>query len=177
MGSLDARPRRLGALLVAAALLLAGCGGSERDEAEAPSKQQYIAQGDAICADIQADAARLRQRAAELQAQSGELPKTEFLAQAAAFWQDQIRVAEDFLQRFEDLGSPSGDEAEVEEFRRNMEDGIATAREIRETLAGGEEVSEALVQEYGQIVARGNESARDYGFQVCGQTQASEERA
>jgi AcrR family transcriptional regulator len=48
---------------------------------------------------------------------------------------------------------------------------LATAREIQETHAEGEEVPEALVEEYGQTGARGNELARAYGFQVCGQWQ------
>jgi hypothetical protein len=185
--SVGTRPQRWAALLVAAVLLVAGCGGSGSEEgkqptstrAEAttgegqasPSKQEYISQGDAICAEVQADLAVLRERAEELQAQSDELPKAEFLARAAEFWQDQIGVTEGFLERFEELGSPSGDEAQVEQFLRSIEDGIATAGDIQETLAGGDEVPEALVEEYGQTVVRGNELARAYGFQVCGQSQ------
>ena len=190
MGSLSSsvgtQSRRWSAFLVAAAVLFVGCAGSESDEAEpttgtqpgvttseaqAPSKQEYIAQGDAICADTQTGAARLAQQAEDLQAQSDELPKEEFLAKAAEFWQGQIRLTEGFLERFQGLGSPSGDEAQVEQFLTSIEDGIATAREIQETLAGGEEVPEALVEEYGQTVVRGNELARAYGFQVCGQSQ------
>ena len=113
----------------------------------------------------------MAQQAEDLQAQNDELPKEEFLAKAAQFWQGQIRLTEGFLERFEGLGSPSGDEAQVEQFLTSIEDGIATAREIQETLAGGEEVPEALVEEYGQTVVQGNELARAYGFQVCGQSQ------
>jgi hypothetical protein len=190
MGSLSSsvgtRIGRWSAFLVVAALLFVGCGGSESDEAEPttgtqpgattgeaqpPSKQEYIAQGDVICAHIQTGAARLAQQAEDLQAQNDELPKEEFLANAAQFWQGQIRLTEGFLERFERLGSPSGDEAQVEQFLTSIEDGIAKAREIQETLAGGEEVPEALVEEYGQTVVRGNELARAYGFQVCGQSQ------
>jgi hypothetical protein len=190
MGSLSSsvgtRTGRWSVFLVVAALLFVGCGGSESDEAgpttgtqpgvttgeaQAPSKQEYIAQGDAVCADIQTGAARLAQQAEDLQAQNDELSKEVFLAKAAQFWQGQIRLIEDFLERFEGLGSPSGDEAQVERLLTSIEDGIAKAREIQETLAGGEEVPEALVEEYGQTVVRGNELARAYGFQVCGQSQ------
>jgi hypothetical protein len=182
------RPLLRRALLVAVAFLLAGCGGSEGEEAEqatgtragattgerdTPSKRQFIAQGDAICADVQVDAADLARRAQELQAESDELPRQEFLARAADFWADQIRLAEGFLERLEGLGVPSGDEPQVEEFLQSIEDGIATAQEIQNTLSGGEDVSQALVAEYGQTVARGNTLARDYGFRVCGRTSPS----
>jgi len=191
MGSVGARyARRHGSgerLSVAAAFLFVGCGGSDSHEAgrltstraeattgteqASPSKQEYIAQGDAICAEIQADLAGLAQRAEELQAQSDELPEADFLARAAQLWEDQIGLTEAFLRRFEELVSPPGDEAQVEQFLESIEDGVATAREIQETLAGGREVPQALVEEYGQTGARGNELARAYGFQVCGQSQ------
>jgi hypothetical protein len=172
------------ALLVAAAFLFVGCGGSDSDEAgrltstraeattgkeqASPSKQEYIAQGDAICAEIQADLAGLAQRAEELQAQSDELPEADFLARAAELWEDQIGLTEVFLRRLGELVSPPGDEAQVEQFLKSIEDGVATAREIQETLAGGKEIPQALAEEYGQTGARGNELARAYGFQVCG---------
>ena len=50
---------------------------------DTPTKAEYIAQVDAICADVQAEAAELQRQAQELQAQSDELPKAEFLERAA----------------------------------------------------------------------------------------------
>jgi hypothetical protein len=179
------RPLLRGALLVVVAFLLAGCSGSDGEDAEqatgtraeattgerdAPSKREFIAQGDAICADVQVDAAELARRAQELQAQSDELPRQEFLARAADFWDDQIRLAEGFLERLEGLGAPPGDEPLVDEFLQRIEDGIDTAHEIQNTLSGGDDVPQVLVAEYGQTVTRGNTLARDYGFQVCGRT-------
>jgi len=97
---------RLTASAVLVAMVLAGCGngGDETEATEATAgstaeaqttvdtatKDEYIAQGDAICADIQADAAELRRQAQELQAQSQELPEAEFIERAASFWGEQI---------------------------------------------------------------------------------------
>jgi hypothetical protein len=168
-----------------AALFLAACGGSDESEpgersapqstgtgaSDAPSKEEFLSQGDAICAEVQSEAAELAQRAQELESQSGTLPKSEVLAGAAAVWDDQIRVISAFRDDFEALGAPAGDDERVEQFIESLDDSLGVAREIRATLRDGEEVPQALVDEYGQLVVRGNTLAQSYGFRVCGQTE------
>jgi hypothetical protein len=174
----------LAASAVLSAVVLAGCGNggdeSEAPEAAAttvsqtavdmPTKAEYIAQVDAICADVQADAAELRRQAQELQAQSDELPKTEFLEQAAGFWGEQIRVTESFRERVAQVDPPPGDEDTVGQFVESIDDGLTIAREIEETLEGGDDVAASTVEEYRQAVVRGNALARAYGLEVCGRT-------
>jgi hypothetical protein len=171
---------------VLVAIVLAGCGnggeGGETTEAgprsttaaattvDMPTKNEYIAQGDAICADIQAEAAELRRRAQELQAQSGELPKAEFLERAASFWGEQIRVTETFRAQLAELDPPPGDEERVRQFLESIDDGLAIAQEIRATLEDGEDVTASVVEEYGRTVVRGNTLAQAYGFEICGRT-------
>lgn len=177
---------RLTAPAVLVALLLAGCGngGGENETAEAaapstteaettvdmPTKAEYIAQVDAICADVQAEAAELQRQAQELQAQSDELPKAEFLERAASFWGDQIRVTESFREQVAQLDPPPGDEDRVGQFVESIDDGLAIAREIEATLEGGDDIVASTVEEYGQAVVRGNTLAQAYGFEVCGRT-------
>lgn len=177
---------RLTAPAVLVAVALAGCGngGGENETTEAatpstteaettvdmPTKAEYIAQVDAICADVQAEAAELQRQAQELRAQSDELPKAEFLERAASFWGEQIRVTESFREEVAQLDPPPGDEDRVGEFVETIDDGLAIAREIEATLEGGDDIAASTVEEYGRAVVRGNTLAQAYGFEVCGRT-------
>jgi hypothetical protein len=169
--------------LVLVVASVVGCSGSEEQAepatetqatttgGQAPSKQAYIAQGDAICADLGPDIAELQRRGQELQAQSDELSTAEFLERAASFWDDQIQVMEGFRGDFARLGAPPGDEERVEQFLKSIDDGIAIARELKATLEDGREVAASTVEEYGQTVVRGNTLAQAYGFEVCGRSE------
>ena len=177
---------RLTASAVLVAMVLAGCGngGDETEATEATAgstaeaqttvdtatKDEYIAQGDAICADIQADAAELRRQAQELQAQSQELPEAEFIERAASFWGEQILLTASFRDQIAQLDPPPGDEEQVGQFLESIDDGLAIAREIEATLEGGDDIAASTVEEYGQAVVRGNTLAQAYGFEVCGRT-------
>jgi hypothetical protein len=127
------------------AVALGGCGSEGDSEA---TREDYLAEGDALCAEAQAEA--------------------ELLRQAADLWDEQIEFAERFRDRFADLESPPGDEARVRVFLESIDDGIGVGREIQDVLADGKEPSSELVQSYGRIAARGNTLAQAYGFQVCG---------
>jgi hypothetical protein len=177
---------RLTAPAVLVALLLASCGnGGEGNETtvaaaastteaettvDMPTRAEYIAQVDAICADVQAEAAELQRQAQELRAQGDELPKAEFLARAASFWGEQIRVTESFREQLAQLDPPPGDEDRVGQFVESIDDGLAIAREIEATLEGGDDIAASTVEEYGRAVVRGNALAQAYGFEVCGRT-------
>jgi hypothetical protein len=171
-------------VLLAAVLVLAGCGGGDDGtstdaatetavvtEAAGGDKESYIAAGDEICADAQTEAAALIEEAQALQQQSETLPPEEFLSQAADFWQEQIAFAEDFRAQFAELEPPAEDAGRHEEFLASVDDGIAIAHEIHQTLADGEPVPGSLSDDYRASVEDGNRLARDYGFQVCGRTE------
>jgi hypothetical protein len=170
-------------VLVLVVASLVGCSGSEEQakqatdnqatttgEGQAPSKPEFIAKGDAICADLQSEQAELQRRAQQLEAESDELSTGEFLRRAASFWDDQIQVMEGFRGDLARLGAPPGDEERVEQFLTSIDDGIAIAREMQTRLEDGQEVLAAQVEEYGQTVRRGNTLAQAYGFEVCGST-------
>jgi hypothetical protein len=170
--------------LVVVVLVLAACGGSDdgastdaatdtaaATEAAGGDKESYIAAGDEICADAQTEAAALLEEAQALQQQSGTMPRDEFLAQAAGFWEEQIAFAEDFRGQFAELEPPAEDAERHEEFLGSVDDGIEIANEIQQTLADGDPVSDSLSDDYRASVEEGNRLARDYGFQVCGRTE------
>ena len=148
------------------AVILAGCGVGSGSL----SKEEYLAKGDAICADGQVEAGELARRAQEIQAQSGTLTDSELVDRASDLWSDQIEVMERYRGRLGDLDPPDGDEAQTDELLASLDEGIETARDIKATLDEDERLSQELVQAYAAIVARGNTLARAYGFQVCGRS-------
>jgi hypothetical protein len=158
-----------------AALVLAGCGGgdggSSAEDAIAdkqPAKKQYIARGDAICADAQAELARLQQKIDEARAASGD----EQVELAEEIWLEQIRILDSFSSEIKALGAPPGDEERVREFVRSLDEGERLGRDILGHVEDGEEPPQELVNNYAQSAYRGNALARAYGFKVCGKEEA-----
>lgn len=145
----------------------AGCGSDGDSEL---TKPEFLARGDAICAEAQAEAAELAYRAEQIRAQIGTLPEAEAVDRTESLYADQIAVIERFHDRFADLEPPAEDEARVEEFLRSLTDGLDVSREMKAELAAGSFPSGELVMEYGRIVIRGNTLAQAYGFTVCGRS-------
>jgi hypothetical protein len=136
-----------------------------------PTRAEYLARGDALCAEVQTEAADLARRAQELEARSEQLPRARLLEKAAGLWAAQIRLIEEFLARLQALGAPPADEEKVEQFIASIEEGLVIAREIRSTLEAGSEAPRSLLVRYGRVVNEGNTLAQAYGFDVCGRTQ------
>lgn len=156
---------------VAAVVLLAGCGGDNGSSAEdeiadkQPTKKEYLARGDAICADAQAELARLQPKIQR--ARTAKSPD-ERLRLGAAIWRDQLAITERFSDDIRALGAPPGDRERVEEFIRSLDEGADLGREVLQHLEDGEEPPRTLVEDYAQAAYRGNALARGYGFTVCG---------
>jgi hypothetical protein len=159
------------------ALLLTGCGGG--DEPERPSgvtaattsesskplsKNEYLARGDAICADAQSDLGLIKRRADEAR----KLPPSQQASEAAAIWHEQLEVAQTYKARFLKLQAPAEDRPRVQEFLRALDEGIRLSRKIIVYLDDRREPPRELFVDYGRVVDRGNTLAQAYGFQVCG---------
>ena len=161
--------RPIGTLV--AALVLAGCGGGDGGSAaedgvadKQPTKKQYLARGDAICADAQAELARLQPKIEKARAASGD----EQAELAEEIWREQLEILDGFSSEIKALGAPAGDEARIEEFVRSLDEGEQKGREILSHVEDGEEPPQDLVNDYAQTAYRGNALARAYGFKVCG---------
>jgi hypothetical protein len=156
-------------LPLVAALALAGCGGDggsaeEGIADEQPTKKQYLARGDAICADAQAELARLQPKIDKARAASGD----EQAGLAEEIWREQLEILDGFSSEIKALGAPAGDEERVGEFVRSLDEGEEQGREILDHVEDGEEPPQELVNDYAQAAYRGNALARAYGFKVCG---------
>jgi hypothetical protein len=157
-------------------LALAGCGGgsdgSPTTTAESgisdrtPTKQDYLARGDAICADAQADLARL---GPEIE-RASTAPEDEQPELVRDVWREQVRILDRFSTKIKQLGAPPGDEARVREFVRSLDDGERLGGEIVGYLEDGEAPPQSLMNRYAQVAYRGNALAQAYGFKVCGRT-------
>jgi hypothetical protein len=161
--------------MLLAGLVLAGCGGGDNEPASSeegiadnqPAKQDYLARGDAICADAQAELARLQPKLQQAQQASGDRR----LELAEEIWREQIRILDSFSSQIKALGAPAGDEARVREFIRALDEGERLGREITAHVEDGEEPPQQLVSDYAQAAYRGNALARAYGFKVCGKVE------
>lgn len=152
----------LGAL---AALLIAGCGGGGGDETEtttptveepaALTKDELIAEGDGICAEVNAAVGALS---------NSETPETtpgESTEKVANLYIGMI-------ERLQDLGAPEGEEADYAKF---MEAGEELAKVEGEAKTAAENEDTAALEETGQEAASALEGfqsqAAIYGFEDC----------
>ncbi len=159
-------PRRLLAILPLVALAIAGCGGGGGDDSTAAApveiteattaltKEELIAQGDAICAEVNAAVGTVGSTSAGVDGQAGQVAD----------------LYNGMVERLEGLGAPSDDSAGYPEFIAAAEQlaqtesnvGLAAERSEEEALSSAEaEASSAL--------ASFQSAATAYGFEQCGE--------
>jgi hypothetical protein len=154
-------------------VVLAGCGGGGGASStgvadEQPTKQEYLARGDAICADAQADLARLQPKIDAASTAESEDEQAKLIGQV---WREQLRILESFGGRIKALGAPRGDEEQVREFVRSLDEAKALGDKVVARLEDGKDPPQDLIEDYARTAYRGNELARAYGFKVCGRTE------
>lgn len=143
------------------ALMIAGCGGDDGDEATAPAtpppvettaltKEELIAQGDAVCAEVNAAVGALASTGA-----GGET------GEAAELYSGMV-------ERLKDLGAPSDDSAGHSDFIAAAE-GLAQAESDVELAAdrGDEEALTTAEAEASSALSTFQEAASDFGFEQC----------
>ncbi len=159
---MNGSPRSLiAATLAAAALVIAGCGGGDDDSdettiSETPasgvslSKDEYIEQGDAICAEV---------NAAVSTTESGATDEADRLGQTADLY-------EGMLARLRGLGSPEDDPGGLNDFYAAGESLVQSAKDAELAAQRGDDssLSEAAVED---DLANFQAEAADYGFDEC----------
>lgn len=167
-------------LWCAVAVILSGCGGSGEPSAtgsaadtdppatrQALTKNQFLAKGDAICADAQAELAVIVARANKARA----MPPARQMAELEAIWRRQAQIAREFRDRLAALPPPKGDEPRIAEFMRALDEGIQLSDDVLDQLeAGRRQPPPKLMNDYASAVYRGNALAVGYGFTVCGRS-------
>jgi hypothetical protein len=153
-----------------AALAIAGCGGGGEDTTaaapatttEAPpslSKSELIAQGDAICAEVNAAVGTVG---------STETEATDQVSQVAELYTGMV-------ERLKGLGTP--EEAQGYEDFTTAADELAQAESDARLAAerGDEEALSTAQSEAGSALSSFQEAATAYGFQECGEAPAAPE--
>ncbi len=158
--------KRLIAPLIGAlvgALLVAGCGGGDDngDSTASLSKAQFVKQGNAICrkgnAKIETEFEKF---AEERNLQENKKPSKPVFEEAT----ETILVPgiTSQVEEIRALGTPEGDEGEVDEILTGAEEAVEEAEEEPVSFAEGESPKLKEV----------NRQAREYGLTVCGEEES-----
>jgi hypothetical protein len=130
----------------------------------APTKAQFIRQGDALCLQVQRDLAPLRRRAEAAKS----LPESKQWAAAQQLWADQIKIQARFNARLRAVGLPRGD-SKARSIVLGLDRGLVLARRVQDAFARRSTTSLAVsLPEYIRFTVALNRRVAAYGFKVCG---------
>lgn len=132
----------------------------------APTKAQFILQGDALCSQVQRDLAPLRRRAEAARS----LPERQKWAAATRLWTDQIRIQTHFTSRLKTVGLPPGD-LKAPSIVAGLDRGLILARRVRSAFARRSVTSlNVALPAYIRFTLSLNRRVAAYGFKVCGRS-------
>jgi hypothetical protein len=132
----------------------------------APTKPQFIRQGDALCLQVRRDLAPLRRRAEAAKS----LPEGQQWVAAQQLWADQNRIQARFNTRLRALGVPTGD-SKARSIVLGLDRGLVLARRVRDAFARRSYTSLAVtLPEYIRFTMLLNRRVAAYGFKVCGRS-------
>ncbi|MCB0869264.1 MAG: hypothetical protein KDB52_00360 [Solirubrobacterales bacterium] len=150
----------LGAIVLTGAALIAGCGGDS--DSGSITKEDFIAQADQICAEINAQGQELQQDFQEAM-NAGDLEA------AAAVFEDQADEVSAAIDEVEGLGAPEGDEETVDEFISLSRQGVDKVNEAAEAIRNDDRAAlDAAVAEGDELDAQSDELVDAYGMVDCG---------
>jgi hypothetical protein len=161
------RATAMAALVVAAA----GCGGSgngaprEPGEVPPPSRTAYIKTADGLCAEVVGPNSEVARSARALQRLSPSDP--DFRPKAARHHRRILSVARSFRVDFMALEPPAADREQIDAFNEAYAQVIDDLRALIRALEDGGDYEQAGAR-YLESLAKVNELATAYGFQVCG---------
>ena len=130
----------------------------------APTKAQFIRQGDDLCRQVQRELAPLRRQAQAAKS----LPEAQQWVAATRLWTAQVRIQVRFNARFRALGVPPGDST-ARNLVRGLDRGLALARRVRDAFAARNTTALATaLSAYVRFTTSLNRRVAAYGFRVCG---------
>ena len=161
--------RSLAVMATSALLLVSACGGGD-EETGAPaeaggdrlSKADFLEQGDAICAGLEADGSQLAPPADE--------------QDYARFITEAVELAQGTRDEFAALSPPEDGEQVKKELLDALDASIESAEGAATAAEGGDTVTaEDLLSQASEQGDAADGPAQDYGFQECGTSSDDEE--
>jgi len=132
--------------------------------AAAPTKAQFIRQGDILCQQVQQELAPLVRRAQAAKS----LPAGRQWAAAQSLWAEQIQIQTRFTARLRAIGFPPRD-AKARGIVLGLDHGLMLARRVRDAFSRRSTTSLAVtLPEYIRFTVSLNRRVAAYGFKVCG---------
>jgi hypothetical protein len=161
-------PGRLGAGVVIAVVTLVGCGGNGGGSATALSKADYIAKGDAICAQKRQQRGQLVNEVQNAIASgvnsASDAHRVHDISNQAADYIDQL------ASELQALPKPTGDEQILDTLLSTVS---AEATDIRHFADAVDSLDASQIRSFGEAAqsdgAKAVGIAQGYGFTVCGQ--------
>jgi hypothetical protein len=156
----------VGKLAILIAVTALGLALSVGAASAAPTKTQFIRQGDALCQQVQRELVPLVRRAQAAKS----LPAGRQWAAAESLWADQIQIQTRFTARLRAVGVPRGD-AKAHSIVLGLDRGLVLARRVRDAFARRSTTSLAVtLPEYLRFTVSLNRRVAGYGFKVCGRS-------
>jgi hypothetical protein len=161
-------PGRLGAGVVIAVVTLVGCGGNGGGSTVALSKADYIAKGDAICAQKRRQRGQLVNEVQNAIASgvnsASDAHRVHDISNQAADYVDQL------ASELQALPKPTGDEQILDTLLSTVS---AEATDIRHFADAVDSLDASQIRSFGEAAdsdaAKAVAIAQGYGFKVCGQ--------
>ena len=142
------------AVAMAVAAVAAACGGGDGG-GDRLTKEQYIAEADAICADINEQLDAL--------GEPGNLEEVAELAESA------VGIQEEALEKLRALQPPEADEATLNEAYELLDQQVVLGNEIADAARDGDAASiTAIIGQLEGIDNQADQIAIDYGLTECG---------
>ena len=130
----------------------------------APTRSEFISQGDALCAQVARELAPIRRQAEAAKS----LSEDKKWVAVTRIWTAQVKIQTRFNARFRSLGVPAGD-ATARSLVTGLGRGLALARRVRDAFAVRDTYTLAnALPAYVRFTMALNRRVVAYGFRVCG---------
>jgi hypothetical protein len=132
----------------------------------APTRAQFIRQGDALCRQVQRQLVPLRRQAEAAKS----LPEAKQWAAVTRIWTAQVKIQASFNARFQALGVP-GRDSDARSIVSGLDGALVLARRVRDAFAAHDTGALAgSLPAYVRFTLNLNRRVAAYGFTACGRT-------
>jgi hypothetical protein len=132
----------------------------------APTRAQFIRQGDELCRQVQRQLLPLRRQAQAAMS----LPEARQWTAVTRVWTAQVKIQASFNARFRALGVPERDSA-ARSILSGLDRGLALARRVRDAFAAHDTSALAgALPAYVRFTLGLNRRVAAYGFNACGRS-------